>query len=161
MENEQRTGVVIMTRTGPAHASDERSSVVVGIDGSDTARSALETAVSMAARDGSSVVAVHAVGLVEEVAGTHVPTFGHRDEIDDAVRTWCAGLDDVPIEHRLEEGPPVDVLLRIARAIDAAAIVIGRRGIGGRPDLLLGSTAHQIVERADRPVLVVPPPGRG
>lgn len=146
---------------GPVPSNPGRASVVVGVDGSDTARAALETAVAMSASDGSAVVAVHAVGLVEVVAGDHVPSFGHRAEIADELRSWCAGLDDTPIEHRLEEGAPVDVLRRVADEIDASMIVIGRRGAGGRPDLLLGSTAHQLVERSDRPVLVVPPSDRG
>ena len=88
------------------------------------------------------------------------PTNTHV-EIADELRSWCAGLDETPIEHRLEEGAPVDVLRRVADEIDASMIVIGRRGAGGRPDLLLGSTAHQLVERSDRPVLVVPPSDRG
>ena len=55
------------------------------------------------------------------------------------------------------DGPPVDVLLRAANEVEASLVVVGRRGTGGRPELLLGSTAHQVVEHSTCPVLVVPP----
>ena len=141
--------------------------IIVGMDGSDTARRALDAAIRLATLEGATVVAVHAVGLIDEVGGEHVPTFGHRTEIAAALAAWCsnAGASDaasppVRIEPRLVEGPPVDVLLRIAEETDASTIVVGRRGVGGRPDLLLGSTAHQVLERADRAVLVIPPVDR-
>lgn len=152
-----------MTATGPTPtrtgtSGPDGAPIVAGIDGSDTARAALATAVRLAALSGVGVVAVHAVGLMDEIGGDHVPAFGHRGEIADALRSWCAGVDGGEVEPRLEEGSPVDVLLRVALDTGASLIVVGRRGIGGRPDLLLGSTAHQVLERTDRPVLVVPPP---
>ena len=60
----------------------------------------------------------------------------------------------------LEDGAPVDTILRVADEIDASLVVVGRQGSGKRPELLLGSTAHQIAEHSPRPVLVVPPIGR-
>jgi nucleotide-binding universal stress UspA family protein len=152
------TGGALVERTSPTG-----SPVVVGIDGSDTSRLALAAAVDLASIGRVPVVAVHAVGLMDRIDGDHVPAFGHQAEIADALDGWCAGFDDcgVRIVRRLEQGAPVDVLLRVAAETAATMIVVGRRGVGGRPDLLLGSTAHQVIERADRAVLVVPPTDRG
>lgn len=134
--------------------------IVVGVDGSANSRYALTRAARLALDCGAPLAVVHAVGLTEEIDGEHVPTFGRRDEIAARVDGWCdparrVGVTDV--EQHLIDGAPVDALLRVARDIHAGTIVIGRRGIGGRPELLLGSTAHQVIERAPCPVLVVPP----
>lgn len=138
--------------------------VVVGVDGSANSRHALVEAGEYARAIDAQLVVVHAIGLTEEIDGEHVPTFGRRNEIAAHLDRWCdavreTGLHD--FEQRLIDGPPVDVLLRVAEDTQAGTIVIGRRGIGGRPELLLGSTAHQVVEHAHCPVLVIPPAGNG
>jgi nucleotide-binding universal stress UspA family protein len=71
---------------------------------------------------------------------------------------WCATLEGEchDVESLVLDGSPVDVLLRAATDLDASLIVVGRRGAGGRPELRLGSTAHQVIEHAQCPVLVVP-----
>lgn len=134
--------------------------VVVGVDGSANSRHALVRAAHHAQDIGADLVVVHAVGLTEEIDGEHVPTFGRRDEIATHLDRWSDAVREIGVtdfEQRLIDGPPVDVLLRVAREIDAGTVVIGRRGIGGRPELLLGSTAHQVIEHARCAVLVIPP----
>lgn len=134
--------------------------VVVGVDGSANSRHALVRAGRHAQDVEARLVVVHAIGLTEEIDGEHVPTFGRRNEIAANVDRWCDAVREIGLaefEQRLIDGPPVDVLLRVADEVDAGTIVIGRRGIGGRPELLLGSTAHQVIEHAHCAVLVVPP----
>ena len=136
--------------------------VVVGIDGSANARRALVIAGRHAKSTGAHLLVVHAVGLTEEIDGEHVPTHDRHDEIAARASEWCEvlrdeGLDD--FEMRLVDGSPVDAILRTANDDGASVIVVGRRGAGGRPELRLGSTAHQIVEHAYHPVLVIPPIG--
>lgn len=141
---------------------DARSNgpVVVGVDGSANSRHALVRAGLHAQCAGAPLVVVHAIGLTEEIDGEHVPTFGRRNEIAALLDQWCDAVREIGIvefEQRLIDGPPVDVLLRVAGEVDAGTVVIGRRGIGGRPELLLGSTAHQVIEHAHCAVLVIPP----
>ena len=136
--------------------------VVVGVDGSPNSRRALVQAGTYAQDIGAGLVVVHACGLTEEIDGEHIPSFGHRDEIAEHVDRWCDAVREIGItdfEQRLIDGPPVDVLLRVAADTGASTIVIGRRGSGGRPELLLGSTAHQVIEHAHCAVLVIPPIG--
>lgn len=86
------------------------------------------------------------------------------DRLDAPLRieSWCEALRE---EGRscyhvdICDGPPVDVLLRVANREGASVMVVGRRGAGGRPEPRLGSTAHEVIERAHCPVLVVPPIG--
>ena len=137
--------------------------VVVGIDGSANAQRALLLAGRHAKSTGANLLVVHALGLTEMIDGEHVPTFDHQEEIAELVDTWCDalrqdGLDD--FEIRLVHGPPVDAMLRTAHEDNASVIIVGRRGAGNRPELRLGSTAHQIVEHSHCPVLVIPPIGR-
>jgi nucleotide-binding universal stress UspA family protein len=58
-------------------------------------------------------------------------------------------------------GGPADEILRAARRARADLIVIATHGRRGIPRVLLGSVAEKVVRYADRPVLVLPPPGRG
>ncbi len=133
--------------------------VVVGVDGSENGLRALHVAARQAARTGRPLVVVHAVGLTEVIDGERVPSHDHRPEIGREMVAWCASLNGEcsDVEALVLDGPPVDVLLRAADDLEASLIVVGRRGSSGRPELLLGSTAHQIVERSPCPVLVVPP----
>jgi nucleotide-binding universal stress UspA family protein len=51
-----------------------------------------------------------------------------------------------------------DAILAEADAIGAGAIVMGSRGLTGVKSLLLGSVSHNVIQHADRTVIVVPSP---
>ena len=57
-------------------------------------------------------------------------------------------------------GEPAKEILAQADDCNADIIVMGMRGLGRPQKLLLGSTSHDVLERAAVPVLVVPPPDR-
>lgn len=134
--------------------------LVVGVDGSDDSGRALDLAVVFGECFGAEVVAVHAVGLLAHLgSGPPVPSQSHIDELRSTFETeWCAALKTNGIPHRmlLLDGPPAVKLLEAAENEHADMIVVGSRGSGA--GLRLGSTSHQVVERAHCPVLVVPPP---
>lgn len=137
--------------------------VIVGVDGSADARRALLLAGDAARERGAELVIVHAVGLTDVVDGEHVISERHPSEISEQFDGWCRAVQAVGLDEWtpvLRHGNPVDTLLAIARDTNAGLIVVGRHGSGQRHALLLGSTAHQVAERAECPVLVVPPVGR-
>jgi nucleotide-binding universal stress UspA family protein len=139
-----------------------RQPVVVGIDGSDDARRALCLAGELAQERGAELVIVHAIGLTDVVDGHHVVAEGHAAEIRAEFAEWCLAVRTVGLDEwdaRLVYGNPVDAVLRVSDETGAGLIVVGRHGAGRRPELLLGSTAHQIAERAGCPVVIVPPVG--
>jgi nucleotide-binding universal stress UspA family protein len=51
--------------------------------------------------------------------------------------------------------PVAETLLRVARDRDAEAVVVGAHNKGRLAEVLLGSTARDVVRHADRPVIVV------
>jgi len=138
--------------------------ILVGVDGSDNSVAAVEWAAGLAQITGADVVAVHALGLLEPMgSGDPVPSFPHRDEIRARFEdVWCAPLDAQGVRSRriLHDGSAVSVVLDTAREVDADVIVLGSRGLGGYPELLLGSTSTQVAQAADRPVMIVPHAGR-
>jgi nucleotide-binding universal stress UspA family protein len=135
--------------------------VIVGVDGSDNSSRALTVAGRLAAALGTHVHAVHALGLLTTLDGVRVPSQDHRGEIEALLgHLWCAPLEsvqDLEWTAELRDGNPADVLLHLAEEIGAALIVVGARGVGGDPDLLLGSTSHHVVHHARCPTVVVPP----
>lgn len=52
-------------------------------------------------------------------------------------------------------------IVDVADELDAAAIVIGSRGLSRLREIAEGSLSHQIAEHAGRPVLMGPPPNDG
>ncbi len=139
--------------------------IVVGVDGSENARRALETAAQIASALGTTVVAVHALGMLAVIDGERVPAAEHREEIAAELRDrWCAPLDELLSGRwsaELVDGPPSLSLLTAVASHDASFVVVGARGVGGHPDLMLGSTSHQVIQHAACPAIVVPPVGRG
>jgi nucleotide-binding universal stress UspA family protein len=64
----------------------------------------------------------------------------------------------VEAERRLEEGDPVEAILRVAEEIGADLIVMGTHGRTGLSRLFMGSVAEQVLRRAPCPVLTLKSP---
>jgi nucleotide-binding universal stress UspA family protein len=134
--------------------------IVVGVDGSPNSLVAVEWAAGLARLVDAEVVAVHALSLLEPLgSGDPVPSFPHRDEIRHLLTTvWCAPLDLAGVRSRrlLRDGTAVSVLLAVGDEVDADLLVVGSRGLGANPNLLLGSTSAQVAQNARRPLTIVP-----
>ena len=68
------------------------------------------------------------------------------------------GLRAEPVSERTE-GRAWRSIVALARARDVGAIVLGRRGLSGIEQVVMGSVSNAVLNRADRPVLVVPADG--
>jgi nucleotide-binding universal stress UspA family protein len=138
----------------------ELERIVVGVDGSACAAVAAEWAAMLARLSGAEVVAVHALGLLEQLPdGERVAAEPRREEIQEQLDTaWTVPLSDAGVSYRAElrDGDAVSVLLGAADDIDADLVVLGSRGMGGYPELLLGSTSTQVAQNGTRPVLIIP-----
>ena len=135
-------------------------SLVVGYDGSECARAALEEAISLAASTGDRIV----IGFGYEPGGPGEEHTAHREE----VRRFGERATVPAIERAKEAGVevsvgliperPVDALLALGDEHDARAIVVGSHGEGPIKGALLGATPQKLLQVSDRPVLVVPVP---
>ena len=47
--------------------------------------------------------------------------------------------------------------MEVGDELDAAAIVLGSRGLAGLRELARGTLSHEVAAHAGRPVLIVPP----
>jgi len=136
--------------------------VIVGVDGSANAQRALSMAAEIARRFDRDLAVFHAIGMMTVIEGQHVPSEGHRDDLERLLRLeWCAALAadrELRWWAELVYGSPADVLMKMGIGLDASFVVVGSRGVGD--ELALGSTSHHVVHHCDRPVVVVPPAER-
>ncbi|HXY29822.1 MAG TPA: universal stress protein [Gemmatimonadaceae bacterium] len=135
--------------------------ILVGLDGSEGARRALEQALRLASLSGATV---HALSI-EERLPAYAATVG---EVEDTERFESQYFRRVLHEaHRLADARQVEltsevaaghaaqVIVRKAKETHCDLIVLGHTGHSRLHDALLGSTADRVVEHAGCAVLVV------
>src|SRR6478609_4098479 len=133
------------------------STVVVGYDASPAARAAVELAVARLAPEDKLIV-VHAYHVPPEYRAMpyYQDLVGRAldaaDAAIDGIEGECPTLSGVDWERDVIEGDPAEALCRVAHHRRAREIVVGTRGVG-RVRGLLGSVAHEVLHRAECPVL--------
>lgn len=137
--------------------------IVVGIDGSATARLATNWAAREAQLRRADLILVSAWNMPLDGYNFGDVPFSEEAlkslEIEAEERLAEAAEDarrvatDLWIVTQAVQGQAASVLLHASR--DADLLVIGSRGLGGFRDLLLGSVSQQCVGHASCPVVVV------
>ncbi|MGY2130206.1 universal stress protein [Blastococcus sp. SYSU DS0617] len=136
--------------------------VVVGVDGSASSTQAAAYAAGCARRRGTGLLVVHVTPRRADGGAAPMADRDIREQFaGSATRLVQAAADSVrettgltDVTASVVEDYPVDGLL--ALSADAAMIVTGRRGMGGLPGLILGSTAGALVQHARCPVIALP-----
>lgn len=132
--------------------------ILVGVDGSDTASRAAEVAAELASATGA---ALHIVTAVDEkaTAATDLPpgmtplSPGERAEA--IARQVAEGLAyKGTVESSPAPGKPADALVHVAKEIGADLIVVGNRRVQGI-SRLLGSVATDVAHHAPCDVYIV------
>ena len=151
---------VVVVRPGERSAGPERRHrVVVGVDGSEPARRALLWAADEARRRHATLEIVHCwhprIGLPlgPAVSATH------RASLEAAAHAVVAAASQA-VEGRLPhtesilvDAPAAATLLGASAGADL--VVVGTRGHGGFPGLLLGSVSTQVLHHAECPAVIV------
>jgi nucleotide-binding universal stress UspA family protein len=139
--------------------------IVVGVDGSDSSRKALEWAYDEAAHHAASLVVLTTwqpptLPMSPPYGSIPPEEYGDqpRREALELLERFTAALvpkdPAVDIRTSVEEGKhPAKVL--IERSREADLVVVGSRGHDGFVGMLLGSVSQHIVAHAECPVVVV------
>lgn len=135
------------------------SKIVVGYDGSDCGRAALDEACRLAKEMGDEIVVVfgYAPG---GYGGGEIPT--HREAVEEIgekvaeearQRALAAGIR---CEVKLLPLKPDHALVQAGEDVGARMIVVGSYGEAPLKGAILGSTPYKLLHTSKRPVLVVP-----
>lgn len=136
--------------------------VVVGVDGSESALQAVRWAAAEAARRKVPLRVVtafawnqdHVVGRVGLGAGyREVMLEAARRELAEAAEVAGKESAGIDVEQQLIVGFPIPVL--VAESERAQLVVVGDRGFGGVSGLLVGSVAVAVAAQARCPVVLV------
>jgi nucleotide-binding universal stress UspA family protein len=132
--------------------------IVVGYDGSDAAKHALERVTTYGSGDDEVTV----VTVAELHARTGVTEGAHLDPSElprreQAVEEAKAALAErgLQADTIVAQGDPGEAIVQVANERNADLIIVGHRGLNQFERLLLGSVSSKVVHRATCDVLVV------
>ena len=137
------------------------SNIVVGTDGSPTAKTALNHAIELAAGVGATIHVVSAYRSkgAPITVGTEAEswTVNDRTRVDAVLEAAAAiartrGLD---VETHAVERDPADAIIEIAGQVGADVVVVGNKGMKGAKRFLLGSVPNKVAHNAPCTVVVV------
>jgi nucleotide-binding universal stress UspA family protein len=158
--------------------TEDARPVVVAFDGSDESQAAVRAAASLFRDRLVLVVSVWEPGLVMAMMSSPDPTgLGYPPPTPEQIQAvdraqhehaaWMAQsgarlvqelggvAEAVPVAESLDVA---ETVISIADERDAAAVVVGSRGLGAVKSRLLGSTSRRVLQGTRRPVLVVRAP---
>jgi nucleotide-binding universal stress UspA family protein len=142
------------------------SSIVVGTDGSETARKAVGQAVDLAKQIGASL---HIVSAYEPVSGARLReerrevtadlewAVNPREDVDTTLKESAVLAKDAEVtaETYARQGDAADAILDVAEERGADLIIVGNKGMTGAKRFLLGSVPNKVSHHAPCSVLII------
>ncbi len=133
--------------------------MIVGVDGSDTSRRALDWALDEARPRQADVEVIHAwrpsfVSVATRADSANRFAALTRNVVATALERADASGPPVPVQVKVRTGSGASVLVEAAK--DADLVVVGSRGLGSFKRLLLGSVSSHVAHHASCPVVVIP-----
>lgn len=145
--------------------------ILIPIDGSDTARRAVDMAAGLAQRDSAKLTILHVshqpsyadvhaelaeLERLEHIRATQadiVSAIGEQLVTAAAEQARSIGAPEIEIQVR--PGHAAGTIADFVRKNDVDLVVMGSRGLSQIPGLFLGSVSHRVLHLVDVPVLVV------
>jgi nucleotide-binding universal stress UspA family protein len=136
--------------------------IIVGLDGSETAASSLGMARQLARDFGLEIVLVRATPSVDSLDGAATYFGSVSDHAEQYVKRVADQLAGDGITVRTVVGPLTaqEQLLEVADKSEEPLLILSTRGWSNRAEWQLGSVTDRVVRTARYPVLIIPPPGR-
>jgi nucleotide-binding universal stress UspA family protein len=142
------------------------SSIVVGTDGSETARKAVQQATDLAKQVGAGVSLVSAYQPVSnqrlreesrEVPKDMEWMVNAREDVEATLKDAKEEVEGagVKVETFAREGDAADAILDVAEEQHADLIVVGNKGMTGAKRFLLGSVPNKVSHHAPCSVLII------
>ena len=141
-------------------------SIVVGTDGSDTARQAVRQATELARAVGARIELVSAyepvsdarlreesIQVPEDLQWMVNPREDVQATLEEAAREIRAA--GVAVEVFARQGDPADAILDVAEERGSDLIVVGNKGMTGAKRFLLGSVPNKVSHHAPCSVLII------
>jgi nucleotide-binding universal stress UspA family protein len=142
------------------------SRIVVGTDGSDTAKEAVRQAASLAKQVGATLDVVSAYEPVpqsrlreerQQVPSDVAHTVGPSEDVEATLADAAEAVksDGVGVNTYARQGDPADAILDVAEEQKADLIIVGNKGMTGAKRFLLGSVPNKVSHHAPCSVLIV------
>ena len=142
------------------------TNIMIATDNSETARKAVNTAITIAKLNNAKLYAVHVIAPGEVPVTQHDPRDPEwrkqmRENLEAQGRESTAyvvtsgKIENIAVEPIILEGNPADEIVNFAEKNEIDLIVIGTLGKTGIKRFLLGSVAENVVRHSKKTVLVV------
>lgn len=152
-------GPVAIIHGEVASTVDHKSPVLLGIDGSRASEDATALAFDEASRRGVHLAALHAWSdvAVFPILGMDWREYEAQggEALAERLAGWQERYPDVNVHRRLVCDKPAHWLVEESQ--HAQLVVVGSRGRGGFPNMLLGSVSSAVAHSVEVPVIVVHP----
>lgn len=141
-------------------------SIVVGTDGSDTAKKAVGEATDLAKAVGAKL---HLVSAYEPIPEARLK--GERRETPDELQYMINPREEVEsvlgegadviksagveVETYARETDPADAIIDVAEEQDADLVIVGNRGMAGAKRFLLGSVPNKVSHHSPCSVMII------
>jgi len=149
--------------------------ILVPTDGSETAESAVDHAIDLAAKYGATVHALYVVDIdaTNYSLGTEQIDRIRRGDIDEMTEVKAeadeatgyvvdrAAEHGLTVEEHVSAGQPARAIRKFVEDNDIDLVVMGSHGRSGLSRVVLGSVAEKVLRRTRLPVLVVDAHGEG
>jgi nucleotide-binding universal stress UspA family protein len=140
--------------------------IVVGTDGSDTAREAVRQATDLAKLSGATLSIVSAYAPASKKRSTSEQSdapadiayeLGPREDINLVLDSAAAEAKKEGIEAQTHpvEGDAAEAILSVAEQTKADLIVVGNKGMSGARRFLLGSVPNKVAHHTPCSVIIV------
>ena len=142
------------------------SRIVVGTDGSETAKQAVREATELAKKTGASLDIVSAYDPVPasrlreerlEAPADIEHTVSPSEDVDATLAEAAQDVEEAGVQVRTfaRQGEPADAILDVAEEENADLIVVGNKGMTGAKRFLLGSVPNKVSHHAPSSVLII------